>query len=72
MTYKAAASELQTVIEHFYGWESKEPNRPFLRQPFGDKWKVLTYGEAGAQARSIVAALQAKGLKPGGSHWHIF
>ena len=65
MTDKAAASELQTVIEHFYGWESKEPNRPFLRQPFGDKWKVLSYGEAGAQARSIVAALQAKGLKPG-------
>ncbi|MFT6006623.1 MAG: long-chain acyl-CoA synthetase [Pseudoalteromonas tetraodonis] len=65
MTSSANQSQLITIIEHFYGWESTEPNRPFLRQPFGDQWTVITYGQAGAQARCIVTALQSRGLQPG-------
>ena len=59
------SNSLPTLIEHFYRWESQDPSRPFLRQPFGTDWKVTTYGEAGKQARSMVAALKDRGLKKG-------
>ncbi|MEM6801937.1 MAG: AMP-binding protein, partial [Bacteroidota bacterium] len=37
----------------------------FLRQPFGDSWKEMTWGEAGQEARRMAAALQSMGLKAG-------
>ena len=74
----AADTNLTTVIEHFYRWESEDPHLVFLRQPFGDQWRVTTYGEAGEQARRILSALRSRGLKAGDhigiyskncSHW---
>ncbi len=56
---------LNTGLTYFYKWEKERPNDIFIKQPFGDNWKTWTYKEAGQEARSIAAALQAKGLKPG-------
>jgi len=56
---------LSSLIEMFYLWEKSTPNAPFLRQPKGDNWKVLTYAEAGQEARKMTTALKAMGLKKG-------
>ncbi len=56
---------LTSIIEHFYHWESQQPDRVFLRQPYGDTWHEMTYGEAGQEARKIATALKAKGLEHG-------
>lgn len=58
-----SAETLPTLIDCFCEWEEKTPGKPFLRQPYGDTWKVLTYAEAGQEARKMTAALQAMGLK---------
>ena len=63
--------ELRSPIESFYHWESTTPNNIFLRQPFGDTWKTMTYAEAGLEARRMTTALQAMGLKKG-DHIGIF
>lgn len=59
------SQSLKSIIEHFYHWEKSDPNRPFLKQPTGSEWKVISYGEAGQQARSIAAYLKSSGLQPG-------
>tara|TARA_B100000965_G_scaffold374868_1_gene366508 strand:+ start:1921 stop:3597 length:1677 start_codon:yes stop_codon:yes gene_type:complete len=51
----------------FYDWEEKLRDKPFLRQPFGDKWEVYTWGEAGVMARKLATGLKSLGL-PKGSH----
>ena len=56
--------EALTLIEEFYKKEQETPNAPFLRQPFGDRWEVYTYGEAGQMARKLATALKAMGIKP--------
>lgn len=57
--------DLKTHLEYFYDYEQNHPNRLFLRQPFGDTWKTMTYGEAGQQARRMATALKGMGLKEG-------
>lgn len=49
---------------HFYDWESKAANEPFLRQPFGDNWEITTWGEAGQTARKLATGLKSLGLPP--------
>jgi len=56
---------LKSIIEHFYKWEKKQPNKVFLRQPYGNCWHTITYKEAGQEARKIVTALKKNGLKAG-------
>jgi len=51
----------------FYDWEEKLRDKPFLRQPFGDKWEVYTWGESGLMARKLATGLKSLGL-PKGSH----
>lgn len=48
----------------FCEWETKTPNSPFLRQPFGDKWEVYTWAETGQMARKLATGLQSLGLPP--------
>ncbi len=55
---------LKTMVEQFYEREQQNPNKPFLRQPFGDKWEVYTYGEVGQMARKLAAGLKSLGLPP--------
>ena len=39
----------------FYDFEKKLKNKPFLRQPFGDKWEEYTWKETGQMARKPVS-----------------
>lgn len=60
-------AELQPILSYFYHWESTTPDHPFMRQPYGKEWRVLSYQQAGTEARSMAAALKAKNY-PTGSH----
>lgn len=55
--------KLKSSIESFYTKEKGTPNLPFLRQPFGDKWEVYTWAEAGVIVRKLAEALQSMGLR---------
>lgn len=48
----------------FYHWEKVLADQPFLRQPFGGRWEVYTWAEAGQLARKLAAGLQSLGLPP--------
>ena len=48
----------------FYKWEKKIRDRPFLRQPFGDKWEEYTWSEVGQMGRRLANGLKELGLKP--------
>lgn len=52
-----------TTIGNFYKWEKQSPNKPFLKQPFGDRWEITTWGEAGQIARKLAAGLKSLGLR---------
>ena len=47
----------------FYKWEKELKDKPFLRQPFGDKWEVYTWGEVGQMARKLASGLKSLGLR---------
>lgn len=47
----------------FYENEQKFANQPFLRQPFGDRWEVTTWAEAGQMARKLATGLKSLGLR---------
>ena len=57
--------DLRSIISYFYHWEQEKGDTPFLRQPYGQTWKTITWREAGDKARRLVTALQQMGLKPG-------
>jgi len=59
------SKEVKSIIAHFYRWEKETPDATFLRQPYGDQWKVTTYAEAGQEARKITTALKELGLHQG-------
>ena len=56
---------LKSPIEHFYKREKETPNKVWLRQPYGDSWKEVTWAEAGQIARKMATALQKLGLQKG-------
>lgn len=56
--------EQKTLIELFYQQERENPDRPFLRQPFGDRWEVYTVHETGQMARKMANGLLKLGLPP--------
>ena len=43
----------------FYDWEEKLRDKPFLRQPFGDKWEEYTWQETGQMARKLATGLKS-------------
>ena len=49
---------------NFYEWERRLKDKPFLRQPFGDKWEEYTWGETGQMARKLATGLKTLGLPP--------
>ncbi|MBX2871245.1 MAG: AMP-binding protein [Saprospiraceae bacterium] len=57
--------DLITPLGYFYRWEKEKPNKVFLKQPYGETWKTMTFAEVGRDARKMVAALRAMGLKKG-------
>jgi long-subunit acyl-CoA synthetase (AMP-forming) len=54
-----------TTLEAFYQKEATHPDKPFLHQPFGERWETYTWGEAGRMARKLATYLHEQGLKPG-------
>ena len=62
---KSLLKNLKSHLENFYHWETTTPDSVFLRQPYGETWKTLTYAEAGQEARKMAAALKSMGLKKG-------
>ncbi len=52
----------KTLPELFYDLESSQPNKVFLRQPFGDRWEEYTYKEAGDKIRRMVSYLHSLDL----------
>ncbi len=54
-----------TLVDKIYELRSTLPNEVFLRQPFGDIWKELTFDEAVTKALRLVSGLKASGLKKG-------
>jgi len=47
----------------FYKYELNLKDQPFLRQPYGNEWKVYTWKEAGILARKLATGLKSLGLK---------
>lgn len=56
---------LKPIINEFYIREKSLADKVFLKQPFGDDWKTITWREVGEQARKLVTALHNMGLKKG-------
>jgi long-chain acyl-CoA synthetase len=59
-----AAAQLKTLVDWFYEWEQKQPDKVYLRQPFGDEFKDFTWAEVGQQARQLAAYLHTLNLPP--------
>jgi long-subunit acyl-CoA synthetase (AMP-forming) len=71
---------LKTHIDLFLEWKDKKPNEVFLRQPYGDIWKEITWKQAYDEAASITASLRALNIPQGSNiailskncyHWII-
>lgn len=60
MSFKA-----ESVLHYFYRHEAERGDLPFLKQPFGDRWEVYTWAEAGQMARKLANYLHSLDLKPG-------
>ena len=60
-----AMQRAQSFLEIFYEREKLHPDQVYLRQPEGDHWHTFTWKEVGTQARQVLAALRALGLKRG-------
>mgnify|MGYP001152282897 CR=1 FL=1 len=56
--------EQKTVLDYFYDKEKNLADRPFLRQPFGDRWEVYTWGETAQMVRKLAAGLRSLELPP--------
>lgn len=55
----------QSLINFFYEKEERHPDKPYLHQPFGDRWETYSWGEVGEKARRMANYLLQQGLKPG-------
>lgn len=64
MIQMASKNNLKTLVDFFYEWESSQPDKIFLKQPFGDTWRDTTWHDAGQQARKLATYLNSLGLPP--------
>lgn len=79
-TVAAQSQASRTLVESFYYWEKERTDQVYLRQPVGDGYIDLTWGEVGQQARRLATYLNSLGLPPGSNigliskncaHWLI-
>ena len=49
----------------FYEWEKQLKDKPYLKQPVGDKWEEYTWGEVGNMARRLATGLKSLNLREG-------
>ena len=57
--------QFPTLLDAFHHREKNWADRPYLHQPFGERWETYTWGEVGRMARKVAAFLQDQGLEPG-------
>ena len=55
----------KTALQAFVAKEASQPNKPYLHQPFGEKWETLTWAETGVQARKLASYLKSLHLRDG-------
>lgn len=60
-----APTMLKTPLQHFYNWEEKSADRPFLHQPIDGQWHVWTWKEAGDEIRRMASYIESLGYEPG-------
>jgi long-chain acyl-CoA synthetase len=44
-TTPSSQAGLKTFVDYLYHWEKTQPNKVFLRQPFGNEFKDFTWGK---------------------------
>jgi long-subunit acyl-CoA synthetase (AMP-forming) len=49
----------------FYKWEEEFKDKPYLKQPIGEKWEEYTWGEVGNMARRLASGLKSLNLRQG-------
>ena len=49
----------------FYKWEEEFKDKPYLRQPIGEKWEEYTWGEVGDMARRLATGLKSLNIREG-------
>lgn len=54
-----------TLLGVWHGHVQAQPDKVFLRQPFGDTWRELTYKQVDDHARRVAAALKSLGIEAG-------
>ena len=54
----------RAVGDWLVGWAARAPERRFLAERAGDRWRAITYGEALDAARRIGESLLSRGLTP--------
>ena len=50
---------------NFYKWEKEFKDKPYLRQPIGEKWEEYTWGQVGDMARRLATGLKSLNLREG-------
>lgn len=55
-------SNKKTFLDYLYHWEKTKPNDVYLKQPFGDTYRDLTWAEAGDQVRRMANFLKSQKL----------
>ena len=53
----------KTIRQAFIEKATANPDRPFLHQPFGERWETYNWGETFAMARKVAAHLRSLGLR---------
>lgn len=56
--------QFPTLLDAFYFREANWADRPYLHQPFGEKWETYTWQEVGQMARRMASYLVAQQLPP--------
>ncbi len=52
-------------LETFYHWETKQPDKIYMRQPISGEWQNYTWQECGLQIRKMVTYLKSLNYEPG-------
>ncbi|AEI48347.1 AMP-binding protein [Runella slithyformis] len=55
---------LKIFMDYFYHWEKTQPEKIFLRQPFGHRFNDFTWKETGNQVRRLASYLLSLNLAP--------
>lgn len=53
----------KTCLQSFEEKVAANPQKPFLHQPFGDKWETYSWGEVASMARKVAHHLQSLNLR---------